>query len=404
MKPKVLYLALTFAKLGQANSLYSDLMEEFSDRGHEVYILASTSDQKNVGYSKEGKLHVIRAKVPKHQNVGNIQKGISNMLLPIAYKRALKKYLPKSVDFDLVITPTPPITLAKLACYIKKKFNAEYYLILRDIFPQNAVDLGFMRKQGAIHTFFRKMEKKMYSYADHIGCMSPANVSYVKQNNPEVLEQKLHILRNWQRKITVSEKTKEQLKEKFKVSGKFVLFFGGNIGKPQKIENLLHLAENYRHDSELSMVIVGSGTEAKRLETEISKRKLYNIKLIDALPRDRYFEVMQMADIGLISLDERFTIPNLPSKVLSYFNAKLPVVAIVDRSTDFGSWVQDEIKAGFWNTFDNMEEIVQRINQIRNDKKLHEQLGMNGYNYFCKNLLVANAYEVIMDRMSNEPI
>ncbi len=404
MKANVLYLALTFPRIGESNNLYTDLMEEFKERGHQVYILASSLETGAGGYAIEGGLHVIRAKVPKHQNVGNIKKGISNLLLPFAYRRALKKHLPKDIQFDLIITPTPPITLAGLAARLKRKYKAKYYLILRDIFPQNAVDLGFISKSGLLYRFFRAMEKRMYANADHIGCMSQGNIDYVKKHNPGIEQDKLHLLRNWQKPSPAVNKTKQELKEQFGLKGQFVLFFGGNIGKPQRIENLIALAKYYKNDNQISLLIVGRGTEFARLKNTIDDEELGNMQLLDALPRDEYFQVMQMADIGLISLDERFTIPNLPSKVLSYFNAKLPVVAIIDENTDFGSWVQDDIKAGFWNTIDNFNTIVEKIEFLRSNKEFSAQLGQNGYDYFCEQLLVENAYQTIMSRIDDEVV
>ena len=88
--------------------------------------------------------------------------------------RAIKKYL-SDVKIDLVLYPTPPITFANTIAYIKKRDGAYAYLMLKDIFPAGAVDLGALKKtglKGVIYRYFRKKEKYLYRISDKIGCMS----------------------------------------------------------------------------------------------------------------------------------------------------------------------------------------------------------------------------------------
>lgn len=400
MSKKLLYLAFDFPRIGKGNNLYTDLMEEFRDHGYQVYVIACAQDAQSAGYSDEAGLHVIRAKVPEHQNVGNIKKGISILTMPYAYSKALKKHLPRDISFDLIVMPTPPITLAGLAAKLKKKYKAPVYLILRDIFPQNAVDLGFMSAGGLMHRFFCRMERKLYATADKIGCMSPANIEFVKKHNPEVDAAKLHILRNWQRAFQLEAVDKQAVKEEMGMAGKFLLFFGGNIGKPQRVENLVALAKELVHREEFLLYVVGNGTEADKLKQLVSEAALSNVIIKDFVPRETYFKLMQMADGGLISLDPRFTIPNIPSKVLSYFNRAIPVIAIIDTATDFGYWVQDEIRAGYWTTYDKIPEIAKKVELLIDSEDTAEELGKNGFDYFNANLLPEHAFQTIEDQMA----
>ena len=70
------------------------------------------------------------------------------MLEPL-FKRSLKKYY-GDVKFDLILYSTPPITFNKVISYAKETSGnkATTYLMLKDIFPQNAVDLGLMKTTG----------------------------------------------------------------------------------------------------------------------------------------------------------------------------------------------------------------------------------------------------------------
>jgi len=152
---KVIFVALSFPNVDKSRFLYSSLMLEFQKQGHEVFVIAADDKRRKSEIVEEGGLRILR--VPSIILFGNnkIIKGLSNILLPSLYKRALKRHKIK-LDFDLILMPTPPITLIDVVLWIKKKSQGKLYLILRDIFPQNAVDLKMMKENGFIHSFFRK--------------------------------------------------------------------------------------------------------------------------------------------------------------------------------------------------------------------------------------------------------
>ena len=91
---------------------------------------------------------------------------------------------------------TPPITFERVVQFIKRRDGAKTYLLLKDIFPQNAVDLKVFGKRSPLYRHFRNKEKKLYKNADYIGCMSPANVEYILRNNPELSKEVVEVCPN----------------------------------------------------------------------------------------------------------------------------------------------------------------------------------------------------------------
>ena len=150
-----------------------------------------------------------------------------------------------SLKFDLVMYSTPPITFSKAVEFVKKRDGAKSYLLLKDIFPQNAIDLGMMTKSGPkgfIYKYFRRKEKRLYALSDYIGCMSEANVKYVITHNPEVDPKKVEVSPNSVEVIdqSVDEDTRKQIREKYGIpQDKTVFIYGGNLGKPQGIPFLI---------------------------------------------------------------------------------------------------------------------------------------------------------------------
>lgn len=395
---KIIFLALGFPNIQKYTNLYTDLIHEFYKNGHDVLVVAPADSKDEIGCKVEGGVKVIRVKTLPLFNVGALQKGIANLLLSYQYKKALKKHR-ISLDFDVVLMPTPPITLTATANWIKKKSKAKLYLILRDIFPQNAVDLKMMNADGFIHSVFRKKEVELYKIADSIGCMSPANIHYIMQHNPEVPSSKLHLLPNWENLPNYTETLDtEGLSNKYGLKNKFVVIFGGNIGKPQKMENIIDLAKNCQDIPEIVFFIIGTGTEKQLLIDLVKKEKLNNVILEDKIPKKDYNQLLRLANLGLISLSEDFTIPNFPSKVLSYFGNKIPVLASVDLSTDFGT-ILEEINAGYWAEAGKTEDLKSKLLLIYKDEKLQKTMGENGYAYMKANLLPEQAYQTVLSKI-----
>lgn len=398
-KHNILFLALSYPKIPKSSNLYTDLMEEFRDQGYDVFVVAPAENENEIGLFVEGDINVIRVKTLPLLNVNPIQKGIANVVLPYQYKKAINKHF-KSESLDLILMPTPPISLIDVASWLKKKYKSKLYLILRDIFPQNAVDLKMMTNGGILYNFFRKKEQKLYRESDFIGCMSQGNIEYVLRHNLEVNQVKLHLLPNWQKEIPQFSDDKKVWRAKYGFDDKFVIIFGGNIGLPQKLENILAVAELYQPEDKILFFIVGQGTEKSKIEKSIKERNIQNVVIKNSLPREDYQNIISVANAGLISLSEDFTIPNIPSKSLSYFNAKIPIIAAIDKNTDYGTIIQDQIGAGVWAIANEPLMIKQKIDYLKANPDICTKMGERGYDYFVNNVTPIHSYSIIIKAIS----
>lgn len=387
-----------FPDMNKSFNMYTTIVQQFKNSGHEVFVLAPGLYNQKTQIKIEANIEVLRVKTLPIKNVPNFVKGISNFLLPYQFSFALDKFYP-NIEFDLIISPTPPITLVDVAKKLKRKYQSLFYLILRDIFPQNAVDMGFMKKEGIIFKYFRNKEVELYSIADSIGCMSQGNINYLLKHNKELNLDKLHILSNYQMLFDISKNKRLELKRKYQFEKKFTVVFGGNMGKPQQLENVLELAIHCQKYEDVLFLLLGEGVHMNRLEKEIEIRKISNIRIHKTIPKDEYQELLRICDIGLISLHKNFSIPNIPSKSLDYFNVGIPVLASIDRATDFNK-ILEESKAGLWSYADNLEEFKVNFEKLYLNRELAIQMGLNGRTYFEKNLTPDIAYNIISTKVN----
>lgn len=399
---KILFLLLDYSKDENHLGLYKELVYEFKDRGEEVYV--ATVSEKKYGFetqlAKENGVNVLRIKTGNMFGVSFIEKGLTNLTLGSVFKKEINKYF-NNIKFDLVIHHTPPITFTPVIDYLKIKYKTKSYLILRDIFPQNAVDLGII-KNRILFNFFRKKEEKLYEKSDFIGCMSQGNIEYIEKHNLEVDKNKLHILRNWGKIKPILNIDKKSIREKYGFSeNDFILVFGGNMGKPQGLEFLLKLAKEYKNKSDIKFLLIGKGNEKSKLQNIKKNENLDNVIFLDFIPRVEYELLTGACDIGIVSLHSCFTIPNIPSKTVDYCKLSLPILAVVDKNTDYPKILENEAKCGLSSIYGDLEKYKENLEKLYNDFDLRVKLGKNGRQYYENELGVDKAYETIMKQIKN---
>lgn len=326
-----------------------------------------------------------------------IEKGISTISIEPQFIRGIKKYF-ANVKFDLVLYTTPPITLCRAIEYVKKRDNAKTYLMLKDIFPQNAVDIGMLRVdgwKGILYRYFRNKEKKLYQISDYIGCMSQANVDYVLKNNPELIPEKVEICPNSIEVIdkSVGVREREAIRKKYDIPlERKVFIYGGNLGRPQGIDFLIECLKSQKNNKNIFFLIVGDGTEYGKIYSYVTEAHSENVKLMRRLPKEDYDTMVAACDVGMIFLDHRFTIPNFPSRLLSYMQAKIPVLACTDVNTDIGKTIVDG-GFGWWCESQETSAFDQQIDKIL--KSNVDMIGENEYAYLQHNYSVKMNYELI---------
>lgn len=361
----VLFISISSLPHVGEHGISLDLIHEFRRQGHNMYIICALEKRENreTYIVEEDGCKILRVKIGNNKRANIIEKGLTTVLLPKKYITAIEDYY-FDVKFDLVLYPTPPVTQVETVEYIKKRDGAKSYLLLKDIFPQNAVDIGMMSKfgiKGLLYKYFRSKEKKLYKVSDYIGCMSQANVEYLIKHNPEVDLNKIEVCPNSIEVIDkrVDEKARVTIRKKYGIPlDKKVFVYGGNLGKPQDIPFIIECMNVSKSIDDAFFVIVGDGSEYGKLEKYVNSAKQSNLRLMKILPKEDYDMLVAACDVGLIFLDHRFTIPNFPSRLLSYMQAKTPVLAVTDPNTDigaviekgeFGWWVESNDCMAFYN-------------------------------------------------------
>jgi len=384
------------------NSMYPDLLRCFRDHGHNVHVICPRERRYKLQTqkTKEHGIEVLRVKTGNITKTNIIEKGITTLLIGRQYKAAINKFF-KRIKFDLLLYSTPPITIANTIRYLKTRDNAFSYLMLKDIFPQNALDIGILKKsgwKGILAQYFLHKEKQLYLISDYVGCMSQANVVYLHQNHSYLESKRIEVCPNTITPSNISGIDKILLREKFKLpQNKIIFICSGNFGKPQDVDFIITILNNNKAKSDRHFVICGSGTDFYKIRAYLSNS--VNLTVMNSVKKEELNALLDSCDIGLLFLDHRFTIPNFPSRILDYMNHNMPILAATDQNTDIGATL---IGGGFgwWCESRDVNEYQRILDAICSNPLEIEEKKMNSKIYLMNHYDTRVAFERIINAYS----
>ena len=391
---------LIFVTLSRINSLeehsiYSDLLKCFSKNGYNITIVSPVERRFKIGtrLREVNQITYLDVRTLNIQKTIFFEKGLGTILIKFNYIFSIKKYL-STRSYDLVLYTTPPITFYPVIKYLKLKYKSFCYLLLKDIFPQNAVDLGIIKKNSLLYHYFRNQEIKLYKISDFIGCMSRANLEYILRNNKFLDKKKVEVNPN-----SISINRINQYDNK-KINQSLKLIYGGNLGKPQGIPYLINAIKACSDINNIEFVIAGNGTEDYLVKEWIKNENPKNVTYFPMLPQSEYDKLLLSADIGLICLDKKFTIPNYPSRILSYMEYGMPVICLTDDNTDVGKEARQN-GYGYWCLSDDVITFKDLVLKFKNNPQIIYQMGQNSIKYLHEKFEVSNSFNIIQKHLIN---
>lgn len=395
----ILFLFVYLPHLDNETQLFTSLIHEFKKNGHNV--LVSSRDNDNRKHTKcvvENGIKVLRVKSRPFTGVSNpIKKALAYQEYVAKQRYLVKKHFGNE-KIDLIISHSLPPELAWVVGGLKSHFKCPFYLLQTDFIWQDAVAFGYFKKSSPICWYYRIWENRMMKLADYIGCPTKGNVDYILKYYPKIKKDVFQIIPFWQRPTSI--KTKNCIKDSDpQLKDKFVVVYGGSIGAAQRIEHILELAETTKDIDDIAYLILGKGAYLPMIKQMAIEKKLANVVFKEYLPQEEYLALLSSCDVGMIILNEKMATPNFPSKSLSYFNMKVPVLAALDHTTDFGVYMEDN-KAGLWAYSDDIQSLKEKLMAYFGDRVMHNQVKENAYNMYMNDLLPEHAYKKIMSKIT----
>lgn len=377
-------------------TLIHDLGQELVSQGHSVSII-TVSETLDSPYSCsfENGLEILRIKTGKIDGANLIVRFFNELLLSYAILYKGRNFF-NNRKCDLILWYSPSIFFSYLIKKLKNKYKCSAYLILRDIFPQWALDTGVLRK-GIVYNLLHYFERQQYKYADIIGVQSPNNLLYF-HDKKLTDRKKIEVLYNW---ISLENRnlSKTRYREIFNLSGKIVFFYGGNIGVAQDLDNIVNLAKRLTSYDQARVLLVGEGSEVNRLKKLIMELDLRNIIISHSVSQDEYFAMLAEFDVGLISLDRKFKTHNFPGKMLGYMYCSKPILASINEGNDLQNIIED-YSIGLTSINGDDEKFYSNALKFITDDELRRLQGANGNMLLHKLFSVRSAANQILSHFN----
>ncbi len=336
---RIALIADTFPPLRTSGAVQlRDLSREFVRQGHRLTVMLPSADiDRPWSLEDVDGVQVLRLRAPRTKDIGYIRRAVAEWRMPFAMLRNLRRSPLSEAGWDGVVWYSPTIFLGPLAAALKRASGCRAYLILRDIFPDWAVDMGLMGR-GLPYRLFKAIERYQYSVADVIGIQAQGNAVYFGAWKTEA-GRRLEILQNW-----LADATDRGCRIAIgdtRLAGRKIFVYAGNMGVAQGMDILLDLAERLAARKDLGFLFVGRGSEARRLAEEASRRRLDNVLFCDEIDPDEIPGLYAQCHAGIVALDRRHRSHNIPGKFLTYMQSGLPVLAIVNPGNDLAALIRE---------------------------------------------------------------
>ena len=358
---RVALIADTFPPLRTSGAVQlRDLSREFVRQGHDLTVLLPSPDlQKSWKLEEFDGVQVLRLRAPRLKEIGYVRRTLGELIMPFAMLRNLRKSALAHAQWDGVAWYSPSIFHGPLANSLKKASDCKGYLIIRDIFPEWAVDMELMGR-GLPYRFFGAVARYQYSVADIIGVQTSGNLGYFEQWRQQP-DHHLGVLQNWLDKpgrapcpIRINETS---------LAGKKVFVYAGNMGIAQGMDVLLDLAEKLRSRKDVGFLFVGRGSDAARLQSIAAQKQLDNVVFFDEIDPDGIPDLYAQCHAGIVALDSRHKSHNIPGKFLTYMQNGMPVLACVNSGNDLVQIIRGEDVGEVCET-DDLDELTSLADRL----------------------------------------
>ncbi len=380
------------------SKMLHELALEFIACGHKVTVITpSINDHPSkLDVSQLDGVNIWRFANGPVKDIGKIKRAINETLMSFNAWRSIASKV-ETNTFDGVVYYSPSIFFGSLVNKIKKKCQCKSYLILRDLFPQWAIDAQMITEKSLITRYFKFFESLSYAAADNIGLMSNRNHQLFKKLHP--LLNNTHVLFNWASVIPINTRPEcDSIRRRLNLNDKIIFFYGGNIGYAQDMKNLLNLAKGLKEFPKAHFLFIGQGDEVELIEGLTKDWLLENVTILPSISQTEFKQVLAEVDVGLFSLAKHHTAHNFPGKILGYMVESLPILGSVNPENDLQEIIN---KADAGSVFINGddEKLLSEAKNLLDDSNYRTLQGKAAYKLLQKEFSVEAATQVILNKL-----
>lgn len=276
---------------------------------------------------------------------------------------------------DLLLSVTNPAPLVVFLALIRKIKKTPYILLVHDVFPENSVAAGIIRKTSPLYKIIKHVFDWAYSSADSIITIGRDMAELVESKTKTKNTDRIKIIENWADLEKISQIPR--MNSKIPVLGlekKLVIGYAGNIGRAQGILEFVEELEKLSNNS-VHFLFAGSGALRNSLESQL--QKFSNASMLDAFSRSEQSLILGSCDIALVVLGRDMYGLGVPSKTYNAMAAGKPILFLGPKNSEIYRLVKDH-NIGWAFDWGNLKELTQLLNSLTiSNLPETEKMGIN---------------------------
>jgi len=242
---------------------------------------------------------------------------------------------------QVVISVTNPTALTILLMFGKLIRGYRVILIVHDVFPENLIATGIIRKKNPLYPLIRGI----FNLA--LGSFEALLV--IGRDMEQIYKTKVRkpgriiFLPNFSDtvKITPGEKSANRLVWDCGLENKLVILFTGNIGRAQNIPFICQVILQMKDNPDVHFLFIGGGAMKANLESFLRDHGLKNATLLPEMPRENENIFLNAGDIGLVLLTPGLKGLGVPSKAYAYMAAGKPLLSFVEPGSEIDLLIRE---------------------------------------------------------------
>ena len=296
---------------------------------------------------------------------------------------------------DIVIAPSPPLTIGLNAWAIAAVRRAQYVYNVQEIYPDIAVNLGVMKNKFLIG-FFSWLERLIYRKAARVTSITAAMCGKIAaRTQPE----KVCLVPNFVDLSGIVACPRDNaFAAEHGLGGKFVVTYAGNMGIPQRLDVLIELA---RRLPALTVLLVGGGGDEARLKA--LAEGVPNVTFVAYQPISRMPEIYAASDLFYVGQDASACADGIPSKIYRILGHRKPLVVMTRADSDLADFVRQS--GGGVLLDDDLDAAARTVAELMGDPARLGAYGENGWKYVTESFdrtSVSRMYEEICRKVMEE--
>ncbi len=283
---------------------------------------------------------------------------------------------------DVIYAILPPLPLGVVGAWLSFWKRTPLITNIQDIYPDAAIDMGFLRNPKLIH-FFKRMENYVYRKSSRVVVISDGFKRNLMAKG--VVAEKVDVVWNWADTDFIQPGDPDpEFRKKLGIQpGEFAVIYSGSLSNNSCIERLIEAAARMQ-DEPVRFVIIGGGVREQDLKQDVAEKGLTNVNFHPFQPLALYPDVLRASDMSVVALNKQAAQVSVPSKVYKQMAAGRPILAITSSENELTSLVHDA-NCGVVVSTESHDDVCNAIRKLMKEPNLGKEMGMNARDFVVKN-------------------